>query len=74
MDLLHYVERDGDDAAGVLAHSNTPGRARLGDEKDTLMATEGRELGRLNEGRWSAVWTDPGHVWLGSNRVSSVGS
>lgn len=26
MNLLHYVEGDGDDAASVLTHSHTPGR------------------------------------------------
>lgn len=68
MDLLHYVERDCNNATCVLTHSHTPARAFQNIQKLTKRRKwQKRPLNLIK-------WTDPGHVWLGSNRMSNVGS
>lgn len=66
MNLLHDVEGDGHNAAGVLTNGYTPGR------NDHKMLCPNKRQHQAAERNRSP--THPGHVWLGSNRISSVGS
>lgn len=68
MDLLHDVEGDGHDAAGVLAHRHPPAGDR-GDGVTPLVTKKGHvTVGDTNRG------AHPGQVWLGSKRMRRVGS
>lgn len=75
MNLLHDVEGDGHDAARVLSHGHTPARTVKRRSHQNVVFTAAEKLqssGHLFTKK--GLLTDPGHVWLGSNRMSSVGS